>query len=266
LREHYTIERALAARLAGAPPAERGVLYGEVYEELFRNIPHHPQLSRRSSQERDRQVERELYFLRELLRADITFLELGAGDQALARRVAPLVRGAHAVDVASAIADAAPAPTNLYVHLTDGSHLPLASASIDLVYSNQLMEHLHPDDAATQLREVFRVLRPGGAYLCVTPNRLTGPWDVSRLFSDTPDGLHLREYSNRELATLLCAAGFARIWAVVPVGSAARRVRPSLLSAAERMLEPLPARVRRRVLREPWRKPLNSVRLLAQKP
>jgi SAM-dependent methyltransferase len=266
LREHYAIERSLAARLAAAAPELRGALYREVYDELFSAVPHHPQLRRRSSRERHRQVERELHFLRGLLAADLTFLEVGAGDQGLARRVAQLVREVHAVDVATEIAALAPAPENLRTHLTDGRHLPLASASIDLAYSNQLMEHLHPDDAGTQLREVFRVLRSGGAYLCVTPNRLTGPWDVSRLFSEEPVGLHLREYSNRELAAALREVGFARIWAVVPAGPRARRVRLSLLTCPERMLDPLPRRVRRLVLREPWRKPLNSVRLLAQKP
>ncbi len=43
--------------------------------------------------------------------------------------------------------------------------MPFDSDSIDLVISNQLMEHLHPDDAYDQLREVYRVLRDGGRYV-----------------------------------------------------------------------------------------------------
>jgi SAM-dependent methyltransferase len=266
LREHYAIERLLAMRLATAGPERRGALYSEVYDELFSAIPHHPQLRRRSSAERRSQVERELHFVGGLLRADLAFLELGSGDQALARRVAPLVAEVHAVDVATAIAGGEPAPENLHTHLTDGSRLSLRSGSIDLAYSNQLMEHLHPEDADVQLREIFRVLRSGGSYLCVTPNRLTGPWDVSRLFRQTPDGLHLREYSNRELAAALRAAGFTQIWAVVPGRSAARRVPLALLAWPEQLFAPLSPRVRRSVLRRPWCKPWNSVRLLAQKP
>jgi predicted SAM-dependent methyltransferase len=34
--------------------------------------------------------------------------------------------------------------------------------SVDLAYSNQLMEHLHPDDASEQLANVYRALKPGG--------------------------------------------------------------------------------------------------------
>ena len=265
LREHYEIERALAARLRRATAQERCTLYAEVYDELFRRVPHHPQLQRRLSDERQRQVDRELYFLAPLLDAGMTFLEVGAGDLALARRVAGMVREVYAVDVAGEIADVEHAAVNLHVALTDGRHFPLPDRSVALAYSNQLMEHLHPDDAVEQVRDLFRVLRPGGAYLCVTPNRLTGPWDVSRMFSSTPQGLHLREYSNRELAALLREAGFAEVHAVVPAGRCARQVPASLFTTFERALEALPPGARRACLRGPWRRALNSVRLVARK-
>jgi SAM-dependent methyltransferase len=266
LRDHYLIERELAERLRNASTAARTALYGEVYDDLFRRIPHHPQLRRRSSEERRVQVERELYFLKPYLAADLTFLEIGSGDLALARGVGKVVAQVHAVDVATEIVGRKHASPNVHVHLTDGRHIPLEDRSVALAYSNQLMEHLHPDDAAEHLREVFRVLRSGGAYLCVTPNRLTGPWDVSRMFSATPRGLHLREYSNRDLESILREVGFGRVRAVVPAANAARGVPASLFTGVERALEAIPSRARRAIVRGPWRKPLNSVRLLAFKP
>jgi SAM-dependent methyltransferase len=274
LREHYAIERELASRLAGSSGEQRSKLYAEVYNELFSRISHHPQLRRRSSAERARQVDRELYFLEPFLSEELYFLEIGAGDLALSKRIAPLARAAHAVDVATEIAGSEPARRDggeearidVQLHLTDGRRIPLEDGAITLAYSNQLMEHLHPDDALDQLHEVMRVLRPGGAYLCVTPNRLTGPWDVSRLFSATPTGLHLREYSNRELCRLLRQVGFEQVDAVVPGGARARRVSVAWFLAAERSLEALPQSTRRAALSGPWRKPLNSVRLLAVKP
>jgi SAM-dependent methyltransferase len=265
LREHYEIERGLAERLRLATPDERCTLYAEVYDELFRRVPHHPQLRRRCSEERERQVDRELYFLAPLLDAEVIFLEIGAGDMALSRRVAPMVREVHAVDVAGEIADVEHNAVNLHIALTDGRHLPLPDDAITLAYSNQLMEHLHPEDAEIQLREVLRVLRPGGAYLCVTPNRLTGPWDVSRMFSSMPRGLHLREYSNRELVALLHGVGFEEVRAVVPAGRSARQLPASLPTTVERAVEALPPRARRACLRGPWRRALNSVRLVAYK-
>jgi SAM-dependent methyltransferase len=266
LREHYAIERRLAQRLREAPAGERGALYARVYDELFSSIPHHPQLHLRDSGERTVRVQRELHFLAPLLARDLVLLEIGAGDLALSRRLAGMVGEVHAVDVASAIAvDESPA-ANLHIYLTDGRGLPLPDGSVGLAYSNQLLEHLHPEDAIEHLREVFRVLEPGGRYLCVTPNALTGPWDISRMFSDTPTGLHLREYSNRELMTLLGSAGFADVRAVVPGRDMAREVPAWLFTIPERALLGLPPGARRALLQGPWRKPLNSVRLLAAKP
>jgi SAM-dependent methyltransferase len=266
LREHYGIERGLAQRLREAPAAERGALYARVYDELFHSIPHHPQLRRRDSRERAAQVDRELHFLAPLLARDLVLLEIGAGDLALSRRLAGIVGEVHAVDVASGIAASESAAANLHIYLTDGSGLPLTDGSIGLAYSNQLIEHLHADDALAHLRDVFRVLVPGGRYLCVTPNALTGPWDISRMFSTFPTGLHLREYSNRQLLALLREAGFVDVRAVVPGRSVAHQLPARLFTTPERALSRLHPQVRRAFLRGPWRKPLNSVRLLAAKP
>jgi SAM-dependent methyltransferase len=266
LREHYAIERGLAQRLRDAPAEERSALYARVYDELFSSIPHHPQLRRRDSRERAEQVDRELHFLAPLLAGDLHLLEIGAGDLALARRLTGMVGEVHAVDVASEITADVPAAANLHIYLTDGRSLPLAENSIGLAYSNQLLEHLHTEDAMEHLREVFRVLEPGGRYLCVTPNALTGPWDISRMFSAAPTGLHLREYCNCELTELLGRAGFADVQAVVPGRAMARRVPAWLFTTPERALRGLPPRARRALLGGPWRKPLNSVRLLAAKP
>ena len=51
LRQHFEIERELAAKLKNASAAERKSLYNEVYDELFRRVPDHPQLHRVANEE-----------------------------------------------------------------------------------------------------------------------------------------------------------------------------------------------------------------------
>ena len=47
---HYRVELELAGRLRNAPRAERLGLYGPLYDELFRRVPNHPQLTRKVSE------------------------------------------------------------------------------------------------------------------------------------------------------------------------------------------------------------------------
>ena len=54
---------------------------------------------------------------------------------------------------------------NLDIVITDGVSLPVEPGSVDVAYSDQLMEHLHPDDAVAQLENVVRAIRPGGVYI-----------------------------------------------------------------------------------------------------
>ncbi len=49
--------------------------------------------------------------------------------------------------------------------------VPVESASVGSVFLIEAVEHLLPDDLAEVLREVFRVLRPGGTLVVTTPNQ-----------------------------------------------------------------------------------------------
>ena len=81
-------------------------------------------------------------------------------------------------------------------------NLPLADASVDVVVNFQVIEHLW--DQGQFVAECFRVLRPGGALLMSTPNRIT--FSPGR---DTPlNPFHTRELNAAELTELLTDSGF----------------------------------------------------------
>jgi SAM-dependent methyltransferase len=209
---HYKVEIGLADRLRNSSRAERKHLYSSVYEDLFREVPYHPQLVRKS-QEAVAELQPLFETLRPFLNRDTVYAEIGAGDCALTMLVAPHVRKAYAIDVSETVTRGASAP-NLEVVLSDGISIPVKAT---LIFSNQLMEHLHPDDARDQLANVFAALEPGGKYFCITPNRMNGPHDVSRGIDEVARGFHLREYTNRELAGLFRSVGFARVQAFVRI-------------------------------------------------
>ena len=250
IKEHYLIEKELAARLRSAPKEDRGALYTAVYDELFRRLTDHPQLTRKvSATSRQAEVAARLKLLSGYLRPDATYLEVGPGDCALAAAVARRVRKVFAVDVSNEIAAGVSLPENLDLVISDGCRIPVADGSIDVAYSDQLMEHLHPDDAAEQLGNIYQALVPGGVYLCITPNRLSGPHDVSRYFDEVATGFHLREYTVGELTRLFRAAGFRKFKVLAGGGGFHFAVPPLLVEMIERFVAVLPATFGRKLAR-----------------
>lgn len=211
LRHHYEVERELADRLREATPSERRLLYSSLYDELFRRVPDHPQHTwKDDSFARAATAREQAKLLARHLRPTATFMEIGAGDCALSLLLAGRVRRVIGIDVSAEItADLSP-PQNFELILTDGVSIPVAPETVDIAYSNQLMEHLHPEDARAQLRNIHTALAPGGVYVCITPNRLVGPSDISASFDEVATGFHLKEYTNRELAVLCHDVGFVK--------------------------------------------------------
>ena len=212
LQEHYQIEKELADRLRHATKEERRSLYSSVYDERLRRIPHHPLLAQAEDSEAQlRAVSPQMRLLRPFLHPQTVFLEVGPGDCALSLAVAQRVKKVYAVDVSAGLVQASRYPANFELRLSDGINIPVPANRVHVAYSNQMMEHLHPEDALEQLQHIYEALVPGGVYLCITPNRLSGPWDISRHFDQVATGFHLKEYKLAELAAIFRAAGFARV-------------------------------------------------------
>ncbi|MBE9166062.1 class I SAM-dependent methyltransferase [Pleurocapsales cyanobacterium LEGE 06147] len=212
IREHYEIEKELASRLRNSSEKERQYLYTALYDELFKKVPLHPQLTRKSNSKITAWVvSQRMQLLSHFLNLNTTFLEVGPGDCSLSIEVAKYVKKVYAVDVSNEIAKNIIFPQNFKFLLSENCNIPVPENSINIAYSHQLMEHLHPDDAFIQLQNIYRALVPNGIYICITPNRLSGPHDISKYFDEIATGFHLKEYTVTELAELFRRAGFVKI-------------------------------------------------------
>lgn len=269
IRHHYLVEKELAWRLKTANKEERLHLYTEVYDELFRRVPDHPQLAQKlqrpKAEASQNYTAARLAFIRKHLAPDVTYLEIGPGDCAFASEVAKFVHKVYAVDVSNEIAKDVELPDNVELIISDGSSIPFPQSSIDLAYSDQLMEHLHPEDARDQLKNIYRALAPGGAYICITPNRLSGPHDVSQYFDDVASGFHLKEYTLRELSKMFREVGFRKFQVMVGARDFHIRVPAILPKGLEFLLEKAGGRFGRKVARRLPLRILLGVKLIAWK-
>ena len=95
-----------------------------------------------------------------------------------------------------------------------GEQLPFRDRSVDLVILIEVIEHL-PDPALT-LRQIARVLRPGGRLVMTTPNYdWPSPWpllewlaDRSGLVAPMKDDQHVTRFGPASLARLLQRESF----------------------------------------------------------
>lgn len=247
IRHHYEVETELAARLKEASRVQRLTLYNEVYSELHRRVPGiHREEGLRGAEARAKSVTNLVEFLTPLLRNRRTFMELGPGDLKLSIAIAPLVAQVVAVDVTAEEAKRAALPRNVTFLLSDGINIDIDEGSVDFAFSDQVMEHLHPEDAEAQVRSIHRALTRDGVYVCITPNRLYGPHDISQYFDTVARGLHLKEYTVSEVAALFRSCGFRRVEAHTVLENNQRRQVPlPLVQATEWSLDRLPKKISR---------------------
>lgn len=104
---------------------------------------------------------------------DVT-LDVGCAAGRQVFRLAPHVKQAHGVDIAQSFVDAA----NVYKadHSVSNAHfvaapsekLPFPDSTFDVVSCLEVLEHVFDKDVA--LKELLRVLKPGGRLILSTPN------------------------------------------------------------------------------------------------
>lgn len=132
-----------------------------------------------------------------------TVLDYGCGSGYGSHFLAPDCEAITAVDISNdaiAYAQSRYQAENLRyqsIAPAEQAPLPFANASFDSVISFQVIEHI-PDTTA-YLSEIKRVLKPGGVFICATPDRSTRllpgqkPWNV----------WHVKEYGRAGFQQLL---------------------------------------------------------------
>lgn len=146
-----------------------------------------------------------------------SLLEIGSGTGALLRHLLRQGVPARGVEIsAERIADGRRLYGELPIDKVDGVALPFPDGSFDTVLSFDVFEHIRDSDA--HLREVRRVLKPGGRYLLQTPNKWTNaPFETLRWrgFGWRQDHCALHSYG--QLRGRLARHGFSTRFYDIPV-------------------------------------------------
>lgn len=131
-------------------------------------------------------------------------LEIGIGDGRLSYQLAKQkkcqVTGIDISDIAIKLAQKRFKNADRIKYIkADARKLPFKNKVFDIAVSKDLLEHLPAQDHRKHLKEVKRVLKNKGIYIIFTPPKLT---------NEKSKGLHLKEYSLKEITNLLKRNGF----------------------------------------------------------
>lgn len=105
---------------------------------------------------------------------ELSALEIGCFRGAVSRALAPRFREYMALDIdrsAVALAGSHPHPDNLRFSVQNAERLALRDESIDVVLCSHVYEHMPRPEV--MMREIWRVLKPGGVCYFAAGNRLT---------------------------------------------------------------------------------------------
>ncbi|MHB1034013.1 MAG: class I SAM-dependent methyltransferase [Pirellulales bacterium] len=188
--------------------------------------------------------------------------EIGYGNGALLKQVADAGFAVAGIEVAPTLCEQAcrllgPAhATELLVGDFLREEAVVAAAPFGVVYWNDVFEHIPPDEILDYLRRIHQMLATGGELVTITPNWHIRPSDVTADIAGPraeAAGLHLKEYTLREVTRLLREAGFRRVAAPLAVTHQRIVLCGSGLASLKRLVEPglerLPYRLARLLCR-----------------
>ncbi len=144
------------------------------------------------------------------------FLDIGAGTGLWVAMVRETGEAAYGIDPLPSLLDTGRRRYCLKtLILADGRHLPFPAGRFRWIQLREVVEHVDRRGGAALLREINRVLLPGGLLRLTTPNRLkyAAPSrhvlrSVAGLLGKADDEAHVHEYWPWELRRLVVASGY----------------------------------------------------------
>ena len=220
---HWQLERRLAIELLKSTPENRWQVFERCYSMLYSELEWLNQFLDVDTKQPPTQLHKEWMDL--IGKPPKKVYEIGSGKGELISHLASHGFECKGTEITLERGQKyACARRNLSWGISDGVHLERFEEpdSYDAVISDQLIEHLHPDDLTHHFKGVWYILRDGGKYVFRTPHAYVGPSDISRVLNcDKPIGMHLKEYTFGEVK--------------------------GLLKQAEKLISRFPRRIRRRV-------------------
>lgn len=154
-------------------------------------------------------------------------LEIGPGHGSLARAAVAAGWRYRGIEASGVLADAL-RQEGLDVTLAWTPPIPSADASANVVYADQVLEHMSGIDAAREfVSEARRILRPQGVFFVVVPDYLKERgffWDI--------DYTHNFITTERRVRQLLYDGGFDVLKVVRSIGAATGPARDALAAGA----------------------------------
>ncbi|MDR4464485.1 MAG: class I SAM-dependent methyltransferase [Nitrospira sp.] len=208
----YVAEKSIAENIKKSSRAERRHIQTTMYADLFNKVPDHPRLTRRRSVELTSIANKSKFsHVSRFLNETSVCVEFAPGDCKFSFEVAKRVKFVIGVDISDQRSPEDNTPDNFRLIVYDGWNLnEIEDNSIDVVFSDQLVEHFHPEDTKLHFELVYRILKVGGKYIFNTPHRYTGPHDISKYFSYEAEGFHLKEWTYAEINEIVMGLGYSK--------------------------------------------------------
>lgn len=203
---HWELEKELRKVLLESAPDDRWEVFERSYSKLYSELDW---LNRLGSDHNAQDSLAAIYghWSHLIGSPPMKIYEVGSGKGELIEYLANCGFECKATEITKERGDKWVSPhPNLTWGISDGIHLDQFEPTnfYDVVISNQVIEHTHPDDLFDHFKGVFAILSNKGRYIFSTPHASVGPSDISRVFRhDRPMGMHLKEYTYREVAYLL---------------------------------------------------------------